>query len=278
VQPWTEAELALLRDVSLSLAEVAERTGRSKAAVEHKASNLGVSRVFRRGGKGKARSWQHGWEPWELELLADPGTPLTEVATATWRSSSAVRHKASRLGLVGIRNYWLRGDEHGNANWSEADLALLFDTSLLLMQVAQLTSHSLGACGCKAHKLGIKRGRRSGAEHPRWVNGQYSDTYRGPDWRAVRAQILERDGYVCQDCRYCDLSGHGLHVHHQIPWRLRQSNDPHWLITLCRSCHSRRPEHAWVEIPESVALFLHAADSREVSSPRAASLLLDGRR
>lgn len=111
---WTEAELALLRDTSLSLAEVAERTGRTLAGASTKASQLGVNRVFCQGGKGKARSWQRGWEPWELELLAEPDMPLGAVAELTGRSEGAVRHKASALGLTGIRDYWLRGDAHPN--------------------------------------------------------------------------------------------------------------------------------------------------------------------
>jgi hypothetical protein len=112
VTRWAAAELDLLRDVSLSLAEVAERTGRSAHSVEHKASRLGVDRVFRRGGKGKARSWQRGWTPDELALLAEPDIPLVEVARLIGRSPVAVRHKASALGLVGIRDYWLRGDDN----------------------------------------------------------------------------------------------------------------------------------------------------------------------
>lgn len=112
--PWTEDELELLRDVSLSLAEVAARTGRSPSSAEHKASRLGIDRVASRGGKGKARSWQRGWEPWELELLAEPDIPLADVAAQVGRSPVAVRHKASSLGLVGIRDYWLRGERHGN--------------------------------------------------------------------------------------------------------------------------------------------------------------------
>lgn len=109
-RPWSDCELVLLRDTSLSLAEVAKQTGRSVPSVEHKASRLGVDRVFRQGGPGKARSWQRGWEPWELELLAEPDIPLTEVAALTGRSNGAVRHKASALGLTGIRDYWLRGE------------------------------------------------------------------------------------------------------------------------------------------------------------------------
>ena len=88
------------------------------------------------------------------------------------------------------------------------------------------------------------------------MDGNYSDTYRGPDWREVRLLALERDGYTCQDCGFVNLAGFDLAVHHCIPWRLRQSNALEWLVTLCRSCHSRRPEHAWEAIPEDVLLVL----------------------
>lgn len=109
---WSADELTLLKDTSLSLAEVAERTGRTEAAAGGKASKLGIDRVFRQGGKGKARSWQRGWEPWELELLSEPDIPLTDVAKMTGRTYGAVKHKASRLGLVDIRDYWLRGEDN----------------------------------------------------------------------------------------------------------------------------------------------------------------------
>lgn len=103
-----------MRDTSLSLKEVAELTGRSCSSVEHKASRLGVDRVFRRGGKGKARAWQRAWEPWEVELLEEPDFRLVDVARMTGRSPLAVRHKASVLGLTDMRDYWLRGQEHPN--------------------------------------------------------------------------------------------------------------------------------------------------------------------
>lgn len=113
-QRWTEDEYGVLRDTSLSLAEVAERLGRTAHSVQQKAFRLRIDRVARRGGKGKARAWQRAWEEWELELLAEPDMRLTDVAIMTGRTFSAVRHKASRLGLVNIRNYWLRGNDHPN--------------------------------------------------------------------------------------------------------------------------------------------------------------------
>lgn len=114
---WSPAELGLLSDMSLSLADVAESTGRTLGSVYHKSARLGLCRRScseMRAGRGqpKVRNGRPGWQAWELDLLADPEVPLVEVARRTGRTSIAVRHKASALGLTGIRDYWLRGADH----------------------------------------------------------------------------------------------------------------------------------------------------------------------
>jgi hypothetical protein len=69
-----------------------------------------------RGGRGrpKQRNGHPGWQPWELGLLAEPDIPLKDVAVLIGRTEGAVRHKASVLGLTGIRDYWSRGEDHPN--------------------------------------------------------------------------------------------------------------------------------------------------------------------
>lgn len=64
--------------------------------------------------------------------------------------------------------------------------------------------------------------------------------------------MLQRDGYTCQGCEFVDFTGSELHVHHIIPFRFRRVNDPAWLVTLCRTCHGKRPEHQWLSIPPHV--------------------------
>ena len=61
--------------------------------------------------------------------------------------------------------------------------------------------------------------------------------YNSPRWRAVRKEVLERDGWRCQEC-----GGPGrLEVHHKV--RLADGGE-HFdlgnLETLCRSCHQAR--------------------------------------
>lgn len=63
----------------------------------------------------------------------------------------------------------------------------------------------------------------------------------GIDWDVIRAEILSRDGYQCQESDgYC--SG-VLQVHHITPLTKGGTNQAHNLITLCVFHHSMKHEH-----------------------------------
>lgn len=61
-------------------------------------------------------------------------------------------------------------------------------------------------------------------------------------WRRVRAEVNERDAYLCRLClaagARCD---EGLSTHHIIPLveTLDYAADPEWIITLCHDHHER---------------------------------------
>jgi DEAD/DEAH box helicase domain-containing protein len=70
----------------------------------------------------------------------------------------------------------------------------------------------------------------------------------GPNWPAVRQQVLARDNQRCRTCGAEAKPGQGLHVHHIRPFRefnyipgqnenYRQANQLENLVTLCPSCH-----------------------------------------
>lgn len=73
--------------------------------------------------------------------------------------------------------------------------------------------------------------------------------YHGTDWEDIRADVLERDDYECQNCGLShsehkqrdDLFGKGLHIHHKTPSKdfdsYVEANDLSNLIALCADCH-----------------------------------------
>lgn len=209
--PWSEAELELLRDTSLSLAEVAERTGRPLHGVENRAWRFGVRRK--------------------------------QASDVDWADPQQVKR--------------LRRERYNSTDrtqWSEEELVVLRDASLSYSQVSSLTGRSLDAAKVEARRLGLRR-------DVYWAQPGYepgSNDYRGRGWRRLAQEILERDAFTCQDGQEFIPSGSGLVVHHVIPWRLWPVNDPRFLITLCRSHHTRRPEHRWQTIPPHVEEMLSA--------------------
>ncbi|WP_247005118.1 HNH endonuclease [Halosolutus gelatinilyticus] len=57
------------------------------------------------------------------------------------------------------------------------------------------------------------------------------------EWVDLREQILQRDGYECQDCGKGERGVKSLHVHHKRPLDDGGSNEPGNLRTLCEDCH-----------------------------------------
>ncbi|MHA2066094.1 MAG: HNH endonuclease [Candidatus Thorarchaeota archaeon] len=58
-------------------------------------------------------------------------------------------------------------------------------------------------------------------------------------WKAIRQKILERDGNKCTECSSTDK----LHVHH-LTYENEGNEKPEDLITLCHSCHAKKPKRS----------------------------------
>jgi len=79
-----------------------------------------------------------------------------------------------------------------------------------------------------------------GPRHPFWKGGRPWERFKNPEYLAWRRAVLERDGYICQQCgRQCKQRERGLAAHHIKPYadypelRYEVSNG----LTLCRQCH-----------------------------------------
>ena len=64
----------------------------------------------------------------------------------------------------------------------------------------------------------------------------YWEKLKDPRWQKKRLEIMQRDGFACQNCLNADAE---LNVHHKIyrkgasPWEYEE----HELVTLCKPCH-----------------------------------------
>lgn len=85
------------------------------------------------------------------------------------------------------------------------------------------------------------RAKNSGENHWNWQGGnavEINKNYTNSRWKKLRREILERDNYTCRHC-FKQFESRKLHVHHIIPYRKTQDNDPSNLLTLCIWCHKR---------------------------------------
>jgi 5-methylcytosine-specific restriction endonuclease McrA len=64
----------------------------------------------------------------------------------------------------------------------------------------------------------------------------YSELLKDPRWQRRRLEIMERDGWACQDCGDSEntLAVHHLRYHHgRLPWDMPDGS----LVTVCCLCH-----------------------------------------
>lgn len=57
------------------------------------------------------------------------------------------------------------------------------------------------------------------------------------EWKLVRAQVIQRDGFKCVECGIASKSA-DFDVHHLLPRSAGGTDDPSNLVTLCDGCHA----------------------------------------
>ena len=95
----------------------------------------------------------------------------------------------------------------------------------------------------------------------------YNDLLVCFEWKFVRFKILLRDNFCCQDCGAIDNMHH---VHHKyylkdlMPWEI----DENALVTLCRSCHTRRHEIEIIKVYKKAENLFVSTSYQCVKCPR----------
>ena len=99
---------------------------------------------------------------------------------------------------------------------------------------------------CEKHLL------ESQKKHQEWLknhskkkpfeNAERTNNYNNVEWRALRKEVLERDGYCCRSCGATAAeSGFSLEIHHIIPPKGNKElfYNINNCVTLCKVCHAR---------------------------------------
>ncbi|MCA9366903.1 HNH endonuclease [Candidatus Kaiserbacteria bacterium] len=77
-------------------------------------------------------------------------------------------------------------------------------------------------------------------------DGYYNQNH----WRKIRADVLKRDGFTCQECGYVgqekiSYKGKGnkraMVVHHIVDRKDGGQDEPSNLLTMCMPCHNKIP-------------------------------------
>lgn len=99
---------------------------------------------------------------------------------------------------------------------------------------------------CEKHLL------ESQKKHQEWLknhskkkpfeNAERTNNYNNVEWRALRKEVLERDGYCCRSCGATAAeSGFSLEIHHIIPPKGNKElfYNINNCVTLCKVCHAK---------------------------------------
>ena len=99
---------------------------------------------------------------------------------------------------------------------------------------------------CEKHLL------ESQKKHQEWLknhskkkpfeNAERTNNYNNVEWRNLRKEVLERDGYCCRSCGATAAeSGFPLEIHHIIPPKGNKElfYNINNCVTLCKVCHAR---------------------------------------
>ena len=72
---------------------------------------------------------------------------------------------------------------------------------------------------------------------------KYKEQLRTSAWLRKRAEVMERDNFVCANC-LCDNFERQLHVHHitYIKSKFAWEYPDYLLVTLCEKCHKEEHE------------------------------------
>ncbi len=130
---WSDDDLAVLRDRSLTSRQVADRLDRSLYAVEQ--ARIAYAENVPNPGKRRARQ---SWSEAELAVALDRSLTMSQAAKQLGRTVGAVRSARA------LYSHGRPGESDRRRRWTPADIEVLLDESLSTAEIAHRLNRSLG--------------------------------------------------------------------------------------------------------------------------------------
>lgn len=130
---WSDDDLAVLRDRSLTASKVADQLGRSVSAVEQ--ARIAYAENVPNPGKRRIRQQ---WSDADLVVALDRSLTMSEAAQQLGRTVGAVRSARA------LYSHGRIGESDRRRRWTEDDIEVLLDASLSTAEVARRLNRSVG--------------------------------------------------------------------------------------------------------------------------------------
>ena len=135
---------------------------------------------------------------------------------------------------------WRRGRFTGADHWNYAseEKSCVVCGAVVIRQMNKRQTRPRSVCS-RACWRELRSRQMSDENHPNWKGGR--ELYYGPDWKAAKAAVRERDQNTCRDCgRVAQPGDRRFDVHHVVARRDGGTNDLPNLVLLCVSCHLKQ--------------------------------------
>lgn len=130
---WSDDDLAVLRDRSLTASQVADRLGRSVTAVEQ--ARIAYANDV---PKPEAQRAPQRWSDADLEVALDRTLTVSQAAKELGRTVGAVRSARA------MYSHGRTGESNRRRRWTADDIEVLLDDTLSTAEVAQRLNRSVG--------------------------------------------------------------------------------------------------------------------------------------
>lgn len=244
-EPW----LSRQREQGHTIGEIAEKCGVAESTIYRWLDKYDIPTD--KSGDPSKKDEPYRDESWLREQYVAKGRLGREIAEECGIERSTLYYWLEKFGIEVDRGVGYRPDEpekYRDADWLQQKY---HDEEMSTSEIAELcdTTKETIRRWMGRHDIDLRpveeaialswdgdEERRELLRELRSKEGVDTQFYHTSEWRQTRQAVLERDGYICQNCGRWALNAH---AHHETPVSEGGAKfDMDNIVTLCRECHA----------------------------------------